>query len=116
MKRIAMAGSLALLLGCSDSQPLSTIDVSLAPGQLFEHRTVGGDEEGARLVVQARHFTVSEIRRNAQTGWVAVYTYQPAEGYIGFDSAEIEVLTGSEGTSAPTHTTRILFRFNVNSR
>lgn len=114
MIRFGLACAVALLVGCSHSPDSETIDVSLAVGELFEHPTVGGDEEGARIVRQADHSAVSEIRRNSETNWVAVYAYQPAAGYTGSDRAEIEISTGSDGASAPTRVTRLVFRFTIN--
>ena len=111
MIRLGLACFVALLLGCSQRPDSETIDVSLAAGELFEHPTVGGDEESASIVRQAEHSAVSEIRRNAQTNFVAVYVYQPAAGYTGSDRAEIEVSTGSDGASPPTRVTRIVCRF-----
>ena len=113
MIRLGLACAVVLLVGCSQSPDSETIDVSLAVGEVFQHSTVGGDEEGARIVRQAEHSAVSEIRRNFETGWIAVYMYQPAAGYTGSDRAEIEVSTGSDGASAPTRVTRIIFRFTI---
>lgn len=112
-QRWATVVALVLVAGCNNDPPVQTINVALKAGQVYQYPTVGGDEEGARLVTQARHFAVSEIRRDAQTNWVATYIYQPEEGYLGLDGAEIEVLTGSDGASPPKKVTRIVFRFNV---
>lgn len=73
---------------------------------------MGGDEDGAAIVSQAHHYAVSEIRRNAQTNWVAVYIYQPALGFVGSDHVELEVRTGSDGAS-PGNVKRIAFSFQV---
>ena len=54
--------AIALVLGCSRAPDAETIDVSPAAGALYEHATVGGDEEGARIVRQPEHSAVSEIR------------------------------------------------------
>lgn len=58
---------------------------------------ISGDEEGAIIKVQALHFEVSEITRNAITNWSVVYTYKPTPGYVGKDSVEIETCTGGGG-------------------
>jgi hypothetical protein len=42
-----------------------------------------------------------------------VYVYQPAADFVGEDHAEVEVMTGSDGASAPTNTKRLVFRFSV---
>lgn len=111
--RFALFGALGFALGCAQEPGIQKIDVSLNPGQVFQYPTVGGAEEGARIAVQAQHFSLSEIRRNPDTRWVAVYVYQPADGFQGADYSEIEVLTGSDGASAPTRVTKIAFHFDV---
>ncbi len=60
---------------------------------------ISGDEEGAVIKVQAKHFLISEISRNENTNWSVVYTYQPESDYIGTDSVEIETCTGGDGLS-----------------
>ena len=111
--RVAFLATLGGILACRQTPAVETVHVSLKPGEVFEYPTVGGDEDGARIVVQPRHAALSEIRRNEQTSWIAVYVYQPADGFTGFDSSEIEILTGSDGASPPKQVTRVSFRFDV---
>jgi hypothetical protein len=99
--------------GCKDPDSVETVIVYLKNTETFQYRTVGGDEEGATISVQAVHFSISEIRRDASTDWYAVYVYQPAADFVGEDHAEVEVMTGSDGASAPTNTKRLVFRFSV---
>ncbi len=102
-----------LAAGCGNDPAVHTIDVLLSPGQIYEFPTVGGDEESARIVTQARHFAISEVRRDAATNWVAVYVYQPQAGYSGSDGAELEVRAGSDGASSPTRVWKLVFRFSI---
>ena len=99
--------------GCRKAEPIETISVSLKNTETYQYPTVGGDEEGARISTQANHYSISEIRRNEETQWVAVYVYQPADGFVGSDYAEIDILTGSDGASSPTNIKRVAFRFAV---
>lgn len=99
--------------GCKDSDSVETVIVYLKNTEIFQYRTVGGDEEGARVSAQAAHFSISEIRRDASTDWYAVYVYQSAAGFVGEDHAEVEVLTGSDGATAPTNIKKMVFRFSV---
>jgi len=101
------------LQGCGGSNPVETINVSLKNTEVYQYPTVGGDEEGARISIQAKHYSTSEIRRNAETNWVAVYIYQPAAGFVGSDSVDIEVLTGSDGASLPTNVKKVAFHFDI---
>ena len=123
MAALRLRRSTALLLilpvvvhiqGCRESNPVQTVDVSLRNTETYEYPTVGGDEEGATISTQAEHYSVSEIRRGAETNWVAVYVYRPAAGYVGSDYAEIEIRSNSTGVaSSPTRIRTVAFRFSI---
>jgi hypothetical protein len=98
---------------CTDPNALEIVSVSLKNTETYQYPTVGGDEEGAGITTQAKHYSISEIRRNAETNWVATYVYQPAAGFVGSDDAEIEIVSGSDGASPPTNIRRVAFRFAV---
>jgi len=93
--------------------PRQVITVALRNTDTYQYPTVGGDEEGALITRQARHYRVSEIRRDASTGFVCVYVYQPLAGYTGNDYAEIEIRAGSDGASPPGSITRVGFQFII---
>jgi hypothetical protein len=101
--------------GCRDPDSVETVIVYLRNTETYQYRTVGGDEEGARISTQATHYSISEIRRDASTDWYAVFVYQPAAGFVGEDHAEVEVMTGSDGASAPTNIKKVVFRFSVHN-
>ena len=108
--------TLAILVaehGCGDPVISETINVSLTNTETYRHPTVGGDEEGARISTQASHSSISEIQRNAETNWVAVYVYRAAPGFVGPDYAEVEILTGSDGSTSPTKARKVAFHFVV---
>lgn len=120
LRNKTMAARLVLLLlepvlGCHERDIVQIVDVSLSNTELYQFPTVGGDEEGARISTQAKHHSVSEIRRSAATDFVATYVYQAAQGFVGSDDAEIEVLTGSDGASPPKNIKRIAFRFVIHN-
>jgi hypothetical protein len=92
-----------LTFGCSNLVgPISnetSLSITLSAGELYVfHTGMSGDEEGASIVVQTKHFTVSEITRNAGTMWEPVYTYTPEDGYAGTDYIELETISCSDGT------------------
>jgi hypothetical protein len=103
------------LQGCRDANSLDVVSASLKNTETYQYPTVGGEEEGALVSKQANHYSISEIRRNAETNWVAVYVYQPAAGFVGSDQAEIKIVTGSDGASPPTHTKTVVFRFDIHN-
>ena len=109
----ALAAITVGVQGCKGPGSSETVIVYLKNTETFQYRTVGGDEEGATISVQAAHYSISEIRRDAATNWYAVYVYQPVAGFVGEDHAEIEVQTGSDGASAPTNIKKITFRFSI---
>jgi hypothetical protein len=100
-------------LGCGKSYTTETVNVTLKNTETYEYPTVGGEEEGARVSAQASHFSVSEIRRDSATNWVAVYVYRPATGFVGSDRSEVEILTGSDGGSAPSNVKKVVFHFAI---
>jgi len=108
-----VAAILVGVQGCKGSDSSETVIVYLKNTETFQYRTVGGDEEGATISVQAAHYSISEIRRDASTDWYAVYVYQSAAGFVGEDHAEVEVMTGSDGASAPTNIKKMIFRFSI---
>jgi hypothetical protein len=110
---IALIAFSFLVSGCSDQGVPVTTTVTLKDTETYQYPTVGGDEESARIVTQAQHYRISEIRRDAQTNWVAVYVYQPALGYTGSDYVELEIETGSDGASPPSHSKRIGLVFQI---
>ncbi len=99
--------------GCSTSTETEVISAVLSGAETYELDLASGDEDGARVVEQAQHFEVSEIRRDESTLWVARYVYEPAAGFVGNDRVELEVLSGSDGATAPTRRRRISIRFTV---
>jgi len=101
------------LQGCKESTSPETISISLKNTDTYQYPTVGGDEDGARISTQPSHSSISEIRRNAETNWVAVYVYRPAAGFIGSDYAELDILTGSDGPSPPKNTYKVALHFVV---
>jgi hypothetical protein len=101
------------MLGCREPGAVETVKVSLANSQVYEYPTMGGDEDGARISIQPKHYSTSEIRRNAETNWVATFVYQPITGFVGSDYAEIEIMTGSDGASPPRNVKRVVFEFDI---
>jgi hypothetical protein len=107
-----------LLWGCKDLgeqllTPVQTITATVKNTETYEYQTASGDEEGARITQQAKHYTVSEIRRNASTNFVCVYVYQPRAGYVGSDYVELQAQTNAQGVSGGTSTSTVRFKFTV---
>jgi hypothetical protein len=89
------------------------VEVSLSNTHLFQFPTVSGDEQGVRILTQAKYHSVSEIRRSAATDFIATYFYQAEPGFSGTDDVEIEVPAGSDGSSAQPIIRRIAFHFVI---
>jgi hypothetical protein len=98
---------------CTENYSPDETNVVISNSETFEYKTVGGDEEDAVIVKQAKHFEISEIVRNASTNYIAVYKYKPKPGFIGADHAEIEIRKGSDGASEPTDIERVKFNFTI---
>lgn len=118
--RVYRLAHLAILLplavclqGCQAPPTTEVLRVSLMNTERYQLPTVGGDEEGARISTQAQHYSISEIRRDAATNWVATYVYQPSVGFVGADYVELEVVVSSGAAPAPSSTKRVAVRFDV---
>ena len=59
---------------------------------------ISGDEDGATIKLQAKHFSISKIIRNESTKWSVFYHDKLATGLIGSELVEIETNTGSDGS------------------
>jgi hypothetical protein len=113
-RSIALSVFAALaFVGCDPATDTEVISAVLSGAETYQLDLVSGDEEGARVVEQAQHFAVSEVRRDASTSWAARYVYAPAAGFVGSDRVVLEVLSGSDGASAPARRRRISVRFTV---
>jgi hypothetical protein len=113
-----MTNRLFLLLvvvfaACGDKDSVSVVRVSLLNTETYQQRWVVGDEEGAAVSTQARHYRISEVRRDSTTNWDAVYFYQPAAGFVGSDFAAIRVYRGSDGAGPSTDIQEVRFYFSV---
>jgi hypothetical protein len=114
IRSIALSALAALaLVGCSPDSDTEVISAVLRSDETYQLDLVSGDEGGARVVEQARHFAVSEVRRDASTSWAARYVYVPAAGFVGNDRVELEVLSGSDIASVPARRRRISVRFTI---
>jgi hypothetical protein len=110
---LVVAGSIS----CEDSSEIidkDSMDIQLSKNQSYEYNTlIGGDEEGASISIQAKHFDISEIVRDSTTNYMAIYRYKPAMDYVGTDSVEIKTSTGSDGASPPTHIEYLTINFTI---
>jgi hypothetical protein len=114
IKSIALSALAALaLVGCSPDSDTEVISAVLSGAETYQLDLASGDMGGARVVEQAQHFAVSEVRRDASTSWAARYVYVPAAGFVGNDRVELEVLSGADIASAPVRRRRISVRFTV---
>ncbi len=66
-----------------------------------------GDEEGATIVTQAKHYQKSDIARNGDFN--VIYQYTPESGFIGSDFVEIETCTGGGVNCSHIELVRINF-------
>ena len=108
--------SLSLLMSataCKEKVAVESLSVSILNTDRYRHPTVGGDEEGARISMQATHYSVSEIRRDSESNWVATYVYQPTAGYTGTDDVELEILSSSDGVTAPQIVKKLRLHFLI---
>lgn len=97
-----------LIYSCNnatDSQEYeNTITISIKKSEIYNYKTgIIGDEDGASIIVQAKYYEISDIVRNVDTNWEAVYKYKPRTGFVGTDYVELKLSTGSDGVNPPTN-------------
>lgn len=113
MKKVSLILILTIILfSCSkdDDINVATENVNISNNETYEYDLGGfGDEDGARISQQAEHFAVSELNR-AET---IVYKYKPEEGFVGADSVQIEIITGSDGSSSGRVSRKVEIMFTV---
>lgn len=115
-RTLLLFASLSLLMSataCKEKLAVESITVSMLNTDRYRHPTVGGDEEGARISMQASHYSVSEMRRDSETNWVATYVYQPTAGYTGADDVELEIFGGSDGATALQIVRKVRLHFSI---
>ena len=91
------------------------LKITLKNTEVYQHDfIISGDEEGASIVMQAKHALRSEIIRYKSTNWSVVYVYQPKDNFTGIDSVEIETCTGGDGTAAtPCNKEAVKLKFQI---
>ena len=101
------------IAGCAPDDDAETISASVRSGGTFQRDLAFGDEDGAVIIEQARHYSISEIRQDASTQWAARYIYQPAPGFIGDDRVALDVRTGASSALEPGRVRRVTIRISV---
>ncbi len=99
------------LFSCSsDDVNVSRENVNISNTESYEY-DLGffGTEDGARISKQAEHYQISELNRNESI----IYTYKPADGFLGSDLVKIEIITGSDGSSSGKVSSIVEIIFNV---
>lgn len=107
---IMLTGS---LFSCEEEIVTHVKNVTLKNTELFIFDLgIYGDEEGARIIRQARHYESSVIIRDASTSYNTVYQYKALVEYYGFDEVEIETCSGGEGIRCD-NAERLIIKFKI---
>ena len=109
-------GALSFLISCNEDQELTetydSINVELAKNELYTYGSKSsGDEDGGHVYQQAKHYEISEVVRDSS--FRLVYRYQPEQNYIGKDTVQIVITSGSDGASPPNHFEYITIAFVI---
>ena len=111
---ITLIGFLILVQGCNNNEPTpsNTLNMTLKTDATYQFDLrYFGDEEGATISIQPKHFEVSKIDRDINSGKV-IYTYVPSIGFTGTDSVELKSMRGSNGASA-NNITIVVIKFKI---
>lgn len=97
--------------GCDPSDD-QVVNVTMRANETYSYSLGSfGDEEGASIVRQAKHYQTSRLYRNTDFSNVT-YEYKPEQDYTGTDEVELRSEKGSNGASPNDRiiTTTIKFR------
>ncbi|MBU0473816.1 MAG: hypothetical protein KKF62_06590 [Bacteroidetes bacterium] len=119
---ILLAATLLFTFGCGDlvtETPVSVVQITdsdltveLSKNQICTYLCTGG-EDGAIIKTQAEHFEVSEIKRNSNTDYNAIYSYKPKVNYVGYDFVEIEILPDVIPIDEPSISRKVKIEFFI---
>lgn len=107
-----------LITCCGDDHSISepsyhTLNVSLKSSEMYQYESVSGDEEGMSILVQAKNYDISEIKRDRETNYNGTYKYKAKLNFEGNDYVELKIETGSDGASKNTKIQVIKINFIV---
>jgi hypothetical protein len=71
---------------------------------------LSGDEEGASIKVQAKHYEISELYRDEHMN--VIYYYKPLVDFVGDDFVIVETYSNKTGIGAGT-TRRVKLNFTI---
>ena len=94
----------AVFINCDSKyeEKVGEINVTLKNAESYYYDlNVGGDEEGASIKVQAKHYEKSEIIRDSSTYFGVVYHYKPMSDFVGKDYVDIETHSNKTGEGSP---------------
>ena len=100
-----------LKAGICNIQEISNI--SLKKTESYNRTFVLGDEEGASILYQARHFEKSELVRNESTNMNVVYRYKPAMDFTGNDYVVLEVYYNKKGENRFSYIETVRINFTI---
>lgn len=115
---LILAGS---LISCSNNDDVTNNpnnkiieeNVNISNNETYEYNLgVFGDEEGAGITTQAKHYEISELEREAAVGKI-IYMYKPQNNYIGPDYVEISTSRGASFAGDDAERTIIQIKFNI---
>lgn len=89
---------LLLFSGCGKDPGISEkgwIQATVASGELFELKlNACGDEESVRILSAPKNSELSEIVRNAESGFCPLYRYRSKKDFRGTERIVLETCTG----------------------
>lgn len=117
LQLILSAAVIIIFSACEEDSPKVenyTLEVELpVNGNYSYHTNISGDEEGALIYRQAKKFKTSEILRDSSTNFEAIYRYEPATNFAGFDTVQLQLLRGSDGASSSNDMEFVNIAFHI---
>ncbi len=115
-KIIILMAIIGLFSTCSNDDDNSNVKliekkITLNNSENYEH-SLGyfGDEQGARIVTQAKYFEISKLNRATDE---IIYNYKSENDFVGSDFVEIESVNFNISTDNETVINKIRITFNI---
>jgi len=105
--KIGLIGFIFLFFSCDKNKE----SIILKNTESYFHNFhLSGDEEGASIKVQAKHYEMSELYRDENMN--VIYHYKPLFDFVGDDFVVVETYSNKTGVGAGT-TRRVKLNFTI---
>ncbi|MDH6317737.1 hypothetical protein M2459_003498 [Parabacteroides sp. PF5-5] len=96
----------------SDIRTMADLNVVIGSGDTYKFVVTVAGEGSAFITKQASNFEISELKKDSVT-MNGVYTFKPADGFVGVEEVELEKHTYSYDSELQVNRERIKIKVTV---